>query len=171
MPKTNKLGFIGVTQTEFLWRATMRSAGFIRIILAVFSLIIFVPMLDAQAQSFSLKGTWNGHYTYEGNQKQVDFTLTLDVDGGTCLGRTKEINTFGDKSAAYLYANVSCLSLGVHPGGSFRFHKQYDGTANIVHEVEYVGTVSPDGNTISGNWLIQSSTIWSTGSFSMSHGQ
>ena len=146
----------------------MRSGGFIRIILAVLGLMIFVPLLDAQTQSFSLNGTWNGHYLW--SQGPVDFTLTLDVDGGKCLGRTKEVNTFGDKSATYLYANISCLSMGVHPGGPFRFHKQYDGTGNVVHEVEYSGNVSTDGNTISGNWMILSNTIWSTGTFSMSRG-
>jgi hypothetical protein len=82
--------------------------------------------------------------------------------------RTTEPNTFGEKSATHLYGNVSCLSRGVGPGREFRFHKQYDGSGNVDHAVEYSGIVSRDGNSIEGRWLIISSASWSVGTFAMS---
>ena len=122
----------------------------------------------AQAQSFSLNGNWSGRYVYGDNRTAVEFTLELDARDNRCLGRIQEPNTFGEKSASHLFANVACLSSGVRPGREFRFIKQYDGTGGVSHAVQYSGVVSQDGNTVAGNWLILSSTSWSTGQFSMS---
>jgi hypothetical protein len=119
--------------------------------------------LDALAQAFTLGGTWQGRYFYNDNKQSVDFVLRLDVDGGRCLGRIEEPNTFGDKAESHLYANVACVSLGVQPGREFRFIKQYDGTGKVAHFVEYAGVVSADGNTVTGHWRIRQDT----GQFSM----
>lgn len=146
----------------------MSIAACLRASAIVLGVIAGVIASAAQAQPFSLKGTWNGRYVYGGNRSPVDFTLELDAGDGRCLGRIKEVNTFGEKSASHLFANVSCLSTGVVPGREFRFHKQYDGTGGVSHAVAYSGIVSQDGNSVAGNWLILSSTTWSTGQFSMS---
>jgi hypothetical protein len=146
----------------------MRVARVAWIVVIAFGLLSGISISGADAQPFSLKGTWNGRYQYSDNRNSVDFTLELDAGDGRCLGRMKEPNTFSEKSARFLFANVSCLSTGVQPGREFRFHKQYDGTGGVTHAVEYSGIVSADGNTITGHWVILSSASWSTGAFSMS---
>jgi hypothetical protein len=88
------------------------------------------------------------------NRIQVDFTLDLAIRDGRCVGRTSEPNTFGDRSATHLFANITCRSLDVGPGQTFAFHKQYDGTGGVSHGVEYSGIVSPDGHTVTGQWRI-----------------
>ena len=118
---------------------------------------------NALAQSFTLNGKWSGRYYYNANRTSVDFTFDLKAEGGNCTGHIQEPNTFGDKSAKFLFANVSCVSTGVGPGRVFRFHKQYDGTGGVSHAVEYSGVVSEDGDTITGQWQIKDTT----GQFSM----
>jgi len=153
-------------QRRFFVRAAAISAA-----IAVFGLFVSVAVSAAWAQSPSLSGTWKGRYFYNENRTAVDFTLDLDGANGRCIGHVKEINTFGEKSAPYLYAAVSCPTAAIPPGGEFRFHKQYDGTGGVSHGVDYDGVVSADGNTITGKWTIITATSRSTGQFSMTRGQ
>ena len=108
-------------------------------------------------------GAWKGYYYYNDGRIKVEFTLDLGMRNGRCVGQTKEPNTFGDRSATHLYANITCQSLNVGPGGVFAFHKQYDGTGGVSHGVEYSGVMSADGNTVTGQWRINRDT----GQFSM----
>ena len=94
----------------------------------VFGLMALIP-LTASAQSPSLSGTWKGRYFYNENRTAVDFTLDLDGANGRCIGHVKEINTFGEKSAPPITPTSPVRRPPYLPGGEFRFHKQYDGTA------------------------------------------
>jgi hypothetical protein len=143
----------------------MRRIGIASLLMIAFAWVAWP--VTAGAQPFALTGDWHGRYYYNNNRDSVEFTLKLDADGGRCIGRTQEPNTFGDKSATHLFGNVSCVSAGVQPGRIFRFHKQYDGTGGVSHAVEYSGVVAEDGNTITGQWQIGSGT----GQFSMTRDQ
>lgn len=103
----------------------------------------------------TLTGNWQGQYFYSNtSQAPVFFRLQLDARDGRCQGRITEPNTFPMASSPNLYANVFCNSADVGPGRGFHFHKQYDGTGGVSHGVEYTGTISTDGSTISGVWQI-----------------
>jgi hypothetical protein len=55
-----------------------------------------------------LAGTWQGVCSYpERGRDPVAFTMTLEVRGDTCRGRTEEPNTFGAPSVTHLYATWS----------------------------------------------------------------
>lgn len=138
----------------------IRAAG----LLTAFVLsVALLAASDTRAQGFTLAGVWNGYYYYNDGRTKVDFVLDLKVENGRCVGRTSERNTFGDKSAAELFGNVTCQMAGVGPGRVLRFHKQYDGTGGVSHGVEYSGVLSEDGNTVTGQWTIKKTT----GQFSM----
>ena len=157
-------------QRKFFVRAAAIPAAII-VLGLVLGLFVSVAISSAWAQSPSLSGTWKGRYFYNNNRTAVDFTLDLDGANGRCIGHVKEINTFGEKSAPSLYANVSCPTAAIPPGGEFRFHKQYDGTGGVSHGVDYDGVVSADGNTIAGKWTIITAKSRATGQFSMTRGQ
>jgi hypothetical protein len=100
----------------------------------------------------TITGVWNGTYFYPSAQKPVPFIFSFDANG--CAGRSEEPNTFGNKSAAKLYANLSCSVGALSPGQTITITKTYDGTGGVSHTVMYTGTVSADLNQISGQWAI-----------------
>lgn len=104
-----------------------------------------------------VSGIWRGVFAYSNSgQPPVQFMMTLQVYGNTCRGRTEEPNTFGNPSAARLYANVECyLAAG---GGSPRLmlRKVYDGTGGQSHGVDYEGEIASDRRSITGIWRIGS---------------
>lgn len=102
---------------------------------------------------------WSGSYRY-GNNQSVNFSLRLSVSSnGSLSGRTQEPNTFGNKSAASLFANVQ----GSVQGSGIRFTKTYDGTGGVNHSVSYSGTLGSDGKSMNGTWRIGNDN---SGSFS-----
>jgi hypothetical protein len=103
----------------------------------------------------SLAGTWRGVYAYaNAGQRAVEFTLTLDVYGNMCRGRTEEPNTFGHRTAPKLFANVECsVMVGTGPP-RWTMRKVYDGTGGQSHGVSYTGEISSDGRSISGTWTL-----------------
>jgi caspase domain-containing protein len=110
----------------------------------------------------SLSGTWNGTYYYPNGTQSVGFTFSFGSNG--CSGRGEEPNTFGDKSAPKLFANLSCSVTTLSPGQVVTIKKTYDGTGGVSHSVIYTGTVSPDLRSISGRWAINATR----GTFRMS---
>jgi hypothetical protein len=104
---------------------------------------------------FDMQGTWRGTYTYPDAQKrQVEFIMTIRVDGGSCRGRIEEPNTFGSPSTPWLYANTDCqLILGRGPP-RLLFRKVYDGTGGQSHGVDYDGDIASDGRAVNGTWRI-----------------
>jgi len=103
-----------------------------------------------------LSGTWSGTYYYPSGKKQqpVQFIFSFSQTG--CSGRSEEPNTFGDRSAPKLFANLSCSVTSLSPGQVITIVKAYDGTGGVSHSVLYTGTVSPDMRTIYGRWAIKS---------------
>jgi hypothetical protein len=122
-----------------------------------------VPTAPTPPLTGSLAGNWNGSYSYAaGNLQPVVFTFSFAATG--CSGRSEEPNTFGNKSAPKLYANLICSVAALAPGQEITIKKTYDGTGEVSHSVAYVGTVSADLKTISGRWSVNTAH----GSFTMS---
>jgi len=122
------------------------------------------PPLTAPAPlDGSISGLWKGSYSYSnGNQPPVNFTVSFAASG--CSGRSEEPNTFGNKSAPKLFANLSCSDPALVPGRLITINKTYDGTGGVSHSVIYSGTVSADMRTISGRWAVNNAR----GNFTMS---
>lgn len=114
-----------------------------------FTTILSNKTFSEQLEPFDVSGTWQGSYFY-GDNRSVPFTLYLTQDGRRIYGKTSEPNTFGNRSARYLYANVS----GEVIGQNISFTKTYDGTGGQSHSVSYVGTIDHNGNVMVGNWRI-----------------
>ena len=100
----------------------------------------------------TIGGQWSGTYSYA-NGNKVGFSFVFD-QGGQCRGRSEEPNTFGNKSAAKLFADLACQSAQLRPGQEIKIIKKYDGTGGVSHAVSYTGVVSSDMNQISGHWTI-----------------
>ncbi len=132
---------------------------FRQLIVTVLSLACLLSGSLALAQS-PFAGRWEGSYSYPPSnpQQPVSFTMELSVTGSSVRGRLTEPNTFGDRSAQFLYANL----IGVVEGRRIRLIKTYDGTGGQNHSVYYEATLDPSSRTFSGTWLI--SDRW-TGSF------
>jgi hypothetical protein len=108
-----------------------------------------------QAVLAGLAGTWQGVYSYPGQDRDpVAFTLALEVRGGTCRGRTEEANTFGSPSVRRLYANVECQVIDGTVSPRLMLKKTYDGTGGQTHSVDYLGDLSPDGKSVTGSWRV-----------------
>jgi hypothetical protein len=102
-----------------------------------------------------LAGTWRGVYSYARRGRgPVEFTMSLEVYGDVCRGRTEEPNTFGHPSAPRLYANVECQVVDGTGSPRLRFIKTYDGTGGKSHSVDYLGDISADRGTLTGTWRI-----------------
>ena len=101
----------------------------------------------------NISGSWSGTYSYaSGNKPPVSFTVSFGPNG--CAGRSEEPNTFGNKSASRLFANLTCSDAVLLPGHLITINKTYDGTGGVSHSVVYTGTVSADMRSISGRWVV-----------------
>ena len=98
-----------------------------------------------------LGGSWQGQFTYSDGRPGVPMSIDLSDSNGQISGRTTEPNTFGDSSAAQLFANVS----GSRSGNSIQFVKTYDGTGGQTHSVNYAGTINSSGTRITGSWSLR----------------
>jgi hypothetical protein len=104
----------------------------------------------------TLTGVWKGTYHYQADAKQqsVNFTMILAQDGQDVVAFLKEPNTFGDTRSLYLYA--TCRGKFQEDTMRLAFTKTYDGTADVDHDVLYLGRVSADGTKIlSGGWKMR----------------
>jgi hypothetical protein len=121
-----------------------------------------LPQPPAPSPWGSISGNWSGTYYYPNGTQSVAFTFNFGSAG--CTGRGEEPNTFGNKSAPKLFANLSCSVSTLSPGQAVTIKKSYDGTGGVSHSVIYTGTVSADMRTISGQWAINTTR----GNFTMS---
>ncbi len=104
----------------------------------------------------SLTGVWKGTYYYQVDSKRqaVNFTVILVQEGADVVAFLKEPNTFGDARSPYLYA--TCRGTFQEDTMRLSFTKTYDGTAEVDHDVHYVGRVSSDGaKLLNGAWKIR----------------
>jgi WD40 repeat protein len=113
----------------------------------------------------ALASEWQGEYGYAPALKlpPVPFTWVLHLKGQAITGREDEVNTFGDKSAPKLGANL----VGTISASNVSIKKTYNGTGGVNHSVQYQGTISPDGRSMSGNWTIVTTSGTTTGPFSV----
>ena len=111
--------------------------------------------------SSSLAGAWSGEYAYAalGRAERVPFNALLGETAGALTGSIDEPNTFGDPSAARLFAHVA----GERSGTSVRFVKTYDGTGGQTHAVTYEGEANAALTRIEGVWAVS----WLHGTFFM----
>jgi len=109
-----------------------------------------------QAQSTQARQyRWEGTYWYApgSREKPVNFVLEATIEGSRLAGKITEPNTFGDPSAALLYARVEGTLTGRH----LRFRKSYDGTGKVDHSVEYEGVMDAN-REVRGVWRISETT-------------
>ena len=111
--------------------------------------------------SSSLAGAWSGEYAYAvfGRGERVPFNALLGETGGALSGSIDEPNTFGDPSAARLFAHVD----GERAGTRVRFTKTYDGSGGQTHSVFYEGEANAALTRIDGVWRVS----WLRGTFFM----
>lgn len=126
----------------------MKRFGFTAAVLVLGALALAAPAW-AQAGA-SLTGVWSGYYGYDGQPDRVPFQAKLSAAGATFAGTTIEPNTFGEPSTMFLTANV----VGQSANGVVSFVKTYDGTGGQSHSVSYRGTLSANGQCVSGTWTI-----------------
>lgn len=100
----------------------------------------------------NLSGLWMGSFAYPGGQgPTTPFLASLTDEDGVIRGTTIEPNTIG-RSSDQLEAVLS----GSRSGSSVDFTKMYDGESDAAHAVDYVGRLSPDGNSFAGVWSLES---------------
>jgi len=114
-------------------------------------------LISASRHSFNpaiagLSGVWNGTYSYSDGRKSVPFIFSFGPTN--CRGRSEEPNTFGNKNASKLFANLSFSVTSLSPGQTITITKIYDGTGGVSHTIIYTGKVSSDLRQISGQWAI-----------------
>ena len=100
--------------------------------------------------SLPLTGDWRGCYHYLGGTGLTSsFTARIE-DHGTHLSGDKIEPDRRDGSAPSRASIV-----GVREGSSVKFTAFGNPRSAAFNSVDYVGTVSEDGNTISGMWAFQ----------------
>lgn len=109
-----------------------------------------------------IAGFWTGKYAYdEVIGLVVEFHAGLSQTGSILSGNTTERNTFGGQDEHILIAEL----FGKVSLQSIRFMKRYTNVAQGQEKIIYSGSISNDGNAISGSWVMMS--MWS-GTFTMS---
>jgi hypothetical protein len=117
--------------------------------------------MSAAADSrLDLSGDWVGVYSYPGDAPPVSFTASLSETAGWIAGVVEEQSAEGLGPPRRLGASIQ----GRRNGASTTWLKLYDDLAHGYDAVRYEGSVTPDGEEISGRWSIFSS--WS-GTFLM----
>lgn len=107
------------------------------------------------AEEVRLSGRWEGTYSYpEGVPVEpVKFDLIMVHEEAKVEGTIKEPNTFGPRNLEpWLHADFK--GTFDEKTGKLTYTKTYDGTAGVSHDVEYIGTVSKDGQTVEGKWTL-----------------
>ena len=104
----------------------------------------------ASAAALSLTGYWCGCYDYLGGTGLTSsFTARIEDDGTHLSGEKIEPDRRGGSAPS------RALIVGCRESAAVKFTAF--GTPHLVafNSVEYVGTVSDDGNTIRGVWAFQ----------------
>ena len=92
-----------------------------------------------------------GTYSYpQGLGPTTPFLARIEDRAGTLTGTIIEPNIQG-----YLSDSLEAVIRGSRHGSGVDFTKVYDGAADLAHAVDYVGRLSPDGNSISGVWSLE----------------
>jgi len=105
------------------------------------------------AAAQDIAGNWAGQYIYEDGRRRVDFKASITSADTKFWGRMTEPRTFGAVSTDVLTANI----FGEVVGNRVTFTKNYDGTGNVRHSVNYTGALDASGRKIDGVWSIDKS--------------
>lgn len=120
----------------------------------------FQVQKDDAAGSGRFSGTWSGSYDYPAGVvdrngtplRETRFWLVLLYDGEEVRGYLTEPNTFGQPEEPWLHALVKGT---FDPDtGELVFTKEYDGTGDVDHTVEYRGQPADTDQSVSGSWTI-----------------
>ncbi|MGH7019014.1 MAG: hypothetical protein ACREEY_03995 [Brevundimonas sp.] len=114
-----------------------------------------------------LSGRWAGIYFYpvdaefnpDDDLPPTPFSADLRDVAGEVSGSTLEPDAFGPAGAPPIPAQLE----GHHFDGQLVFTKFPDGGGQ-THSIDYVGSISADGNSVAGRWVIHGD--WS-GTFRM----
>jgi len=100
-----------------------------------------------------MTGLWHGTYSYVGySQGTMPFAANIFDGGGHLSGSIIEPAS-GEES---LYVEeIEAMVAGARGGRSVDFTKTYAGQV-WTHSVDYVGQLSPDGQTVIGMWSVDS---------------
>ena len=108
----------------------------------------------------NVTGFWTGSYWhYQHGQPAVPFLANLDDKAGRLSGSISEPDLYLKTGT-----RLEALLIGYREGKRVTFAKAYDGAGPFAHRVDYTGSLSDDGKTISGSWYL--SGEW--GAFQMS---
>ncbi len=110
--------------------------------------------------SRDVTGRWEGIFNYPRGMAPNGFAAELVEQAGAITGETHERSDEGASRGETLVAIVE----GERVGSAVRFTKRYDELARAHYAVRYDGTLSPEGDEITGEWTIPG--VWS-GSFIM----
>ncbi|RTL35687.1 MAG: hypothetical protein EKK48_28830 [Candidatus Melainabacteria bacterium] len=103
--------------------------------------------------SHKIDGKWRGHYTYSDNPDRGSaFDASFTDSKGALSGEIVDDEWLG---AAVLVGSFNYPTV--------RFTKQY--TTLKVASIDYQGTMSDDGKTMSGKWVIYESELTMRGSW------
>jgi hypothetical protein len=98
----------------------------------------------------NMTGLWEGAYAYPAYKgPTTPFAAHIaDVDGALS-GTIIEPNMIGFTSD-----ELEAILVGNRTGRSVDFTKTYDGSSDAAHDVDYVGQLSDDGDSVTGVWSL-----------------
>lgn len=97
-----------------------------------------------------LTGSWTGMFNYPRAMPPGSFTAELREQGGVVIGETEERSDSPADRGATLHALIE----GNRSGLGIVFVKHYDAARRLDTPVNYSGTLSPNGDEITGTWNI-----------------
>lgn len=108
-----------------------------------------------------ISGEWRGHYTYKHRPDDGDgFALFIIENSGTIEGKAIDDNGPGPArlSGSFAFPSVVFTKVYEKPGTTHEVEKVGDKTIVRIGlygpPVEYEGSMTEDGKTMSGNWVI-----------------
>jgi hypothetical protein len=102
------------------------------------------------SEDHDLSGAWKGFFNYPRALPATPFDAELREHLGTIAGETFELGTTARNRGQPLHAMIE----GQRQGREVLFVKRYDEFRRAATPVHYSGTLSSDGNEISGTWTI-----------------
>ena len=99
-----------------------------------------------------LTGAWTGIYDYPRGMPPNRFTASLRETGGTVTGETVEPSP--SDHAGYGGGDAHAFLDGRRDSAQVSFVKHYDAAHRAATPVAYAGTISGDGDEITGRWEV-----------------
>jgi hypothetical protein len=98
----------------------------------------------------NLTGFWTGTYWYYVyRQPVVPFLANVDDHGGRLAGSISEPDIHMQTGV-----RIEAFLVGECEGMRVTFAKVYDGAGPFAHRVDYTGSLSDDGKSLTGSWYL-----------------